>query len=204
VVDLALKAYNLNLVNISGSNPEMEVEVQINNLGTLPVSSTSFTIQYQLSNQPMVWQSGTQGIPPGDSILITFNTRIPLQTVPSPLATDELCLFVHHPQDIDGSNDSICNISLAFLSINEYEKGLVGIYPNPSTGAFYINTHKKVSQLTVHDMSGKVVLSKETNQPLHHFKVEERLKNGHYIILVIYHDGEVSTGRITINQAERG
>lgn len=80
-----------------------------------------------------------------------------------------------------------------FLAASEVSKKENFVYPNPFNSTVFINNVEKVSNVTISDVSGKIVqtmdlVSKEINL--------SNLKTGVYILSVKYMDGTTSTEKI--------
>ena len=86
------------------------------------------------------------------------------------------------------------------VSINEVENNSsVSVYPNPVKNIINFNVAKENSTLTVFDVTGKVVFSKQLLNKTNAISVTE-LTNGFYIYSVNSKSGDITTGNFVVNK----
>lgn len=200
VIDLEAK--NMSFQVLPNTPPEMIVSLQVNNLGNTTVNSGTYNVRYQISGQTMITEVGQQDIPPGDSIIHVFNTQVNLIASPSPLASENICGFVGHPNDEDTSKNSLCEF-LTFLSAQEdvmLHKSLK-IFPNPSSGSeIKLSYPNYVEKIQIINQVGAVVEERKVQDALIDFSLKHQLKSGTYFILLHLRNGQYEVGTCVINQ----
>lgn len=81
---------------------------------------------------------------------------------------------------VEGGFDKF-RISESLVSVDEFEKQSVNIYPNPSNQQFFVQTEFEVKGYRIFDLTGKVLESKE-NINASNFEIGKNLESGHYFL----------------------
>lgn len=85
--------------------------------------------------------------------------------------------------DNDGSGfivDNINIIDLENLGLNEYNKTVISIYPNPVIDHININSNEKINSIQITDLTGKVILDETTTNKIN----VNHLSKGVYLIKI--------------------
>lgn len=140
-------------------NTVMTIEVDIHNYGYAPLNTVN--VHYQVDTEPMVMESWTGALAPGNSESYTFTTR---WTSPAEPGFINICSWTTEPNggtDQVLSNDQSCetnvNVSVNGLaSINPY----ISLYPNPYSDNLsieYTLGARSHVLMEAYDLTGKLV-----------------------------------------------
>lgn len=108
----------------------------------------------------------------------------------------------HSPGEIDivaqgvntsGYDNIVISANQTLLAVSDVSdaKAKVSVYPNPATDVINVKSDNKISQISIFDVSGKVVkVSSETSVNV------ENLAKGTYLVNVKYEDGTTETKKV--------
>ncbi|MCB0792063.1 MAG: T9SS type A sorting domain-containing protein [Flavobacteriales bacterium] len=130
----------------------LSVRAWVKNFGNQAISG--FPVHYRFANDPVVTETFTTSLQPGDSSLFTFTQQLlPLNTM-----SGDLCTWSAEPNDADALNDTICvNIDLV-AGVNEVREAIIRVAPNPASDELVISgTQGSGAHLTLVDLAGKQI-----------------------------------------------
>ncbi len=84
------------------------------------------------------------------------------------------------------------------VGIDEMEEQNISIYPNPSTGIFYISgipADETISNITIHDLLGKQVYGVQSTNTIN----LESNSNGFYFVTINFESGDRITRKVSVN-----
>lgn len=156
VYDLELTQLDTTLI-VSG--PALSVSALITNVGTERLDTVE--LFYEVSNAgSAVSQVFYPALEPGEDTLLDFSQSLNLDSLPSALSTENLCVWVDVNRDVTSSNDSIC-YSLEALTETEFTLNEIKFYPNPASGAVVLQSDLPMDRVTIYDLKGAAVFSQE-------------------------------------------
>ncbi|GEM_PF-2168081 len=102
-----------------------------------------------------------------------------------------------HPRNIvdnlaNCANEEAVIAACDLLSINDLDKKSVKVYPNPVKDFLYISNDSNIQKISLIDVSGKVIFSKELNANKTEINITH-LKSGIYILKTITNNRESTT-----------
>lgn len=173
------------VMNLSGvSNPKLDFYYRNLNWGA---DQNELKIYYRTSS------TGTW------TLVTTFNTSIATWTnsgeitLPNPSATYQIALegVGKYGYGLDVDNLIVKNGTLSTSEIDK-QKNIIKIYPNPTSDFVNIKSEKKISEVSIFDLTGKIInQTKEENNdlkiPVHH------LPSGTYILQIKNSEGILSS-----------
>lgn len=134
------------------------------------------------------------------TLITSFNTNISSWTnsgaisLPNPSATYQIALegVAKYGYGLDVDNLKVSSASLAVSEINRTPLELK-ISPNPVSDILHINSKENITEVMIHDSSGKLIKIENNNSKN---QVSVRiLKTGIYFITVKYSDGTNSSSK---------
>lgn len=176
--DIALLSIDTTLRTLDTT---LVISAVIENVGNQNIDTVE--ISYELSNSTsVVSQTFFPLLAPGSDTVLVLSQAIDLQNLPSPISSENLCVWADTRADTNQSNDSLC-ISLINLNIDEVSpSNEVKIYPNPSDGWILVRSSFLMNQISIMDIHGKVLFSMDVDHENSISVRTEELPTGIYLI----------------------
>lgn len=176
-------------------NKELVISAVLTNVGNQLIDSVE--VSYQVSNSTAVLSESFQVLlAPNDDTNLVFSQTLNVDTLPSPIATEDLCVWATVGMDTVNSNDTLC-ISLMPLNSQQYSLPEVSvIYPNPSSGSLEIVSRAPISQVSIYRLDGKLVFRQKAYSAFQ-LSLDTDLPCGTYL-LAIENDDQREFKRIVI------
>jgi len=161
-------------------NEELTISALVTNVGNQVIDTVE--LSYQNTNAAnAVSESFYVMLAPAADTLLTFTQSLDLDTLPSPLSNEDLCIWTKVSQDMSNNNDTIC-LSLAPLSVEENTLMGISVYPNPASGKFMVQSNSPVKSIAIYRTDGVLVFEKEIDST--RAEVEAPLASGIYVVVL--------------------
>jgi len=142
------------------------------------------------------------GTPSISGAILPFDSLSSLNSLP---ADGVWTLYVDDPYNGDGGSINafridVCHVTPSLLGIQDNFQTNITIYPNPTKGIINVNLTelKGKTTLTLHDIQGRAILTKETTASNEVFNIEN-LQEGVYL-LSIENGGNKTTKKVILNK----
>tara|TARA_R110002050_G_scaffold49818_6_gene115550 strand:- start:85 stop:1191 length:1107 start_codon:yes stop_codon:yes gene_type:complete len=163
-------------------NEELHISTKISNVGNQVLDTID--VSYQVSNAPSaITESFFLMLAPGADTTVLLSQSIALDTLPSSLSTEDLCVWVSNTMDVSNSNDTLC-LSLKPLNIEAKPlTDVITIYPNPAISPFVVESLSPLNTISIYHINGSLVYRKELNSTFR-AEIEHNLPRGLYLVLL--------------------
>lgn len=86
------------------------------------------------------------------------------------------------------------------LSIDENNENPVAIYPNPNNGSFEITTNNAIKNITITDLSGRLVEQQSYSTNPTHYNFSGSLADGIYLVNITFANGKLFNQKIVVRK----
>ncbi len=171
-----------NTFNVQGTGSNGCKSTSSVSIGTLP----NPTVTIVSSNPTICAGSSSTLTANGAASYLWSNAGTTTSIVVTPTVTTTYTVSGLSGLGCSSSTTIVQNVSLC-AGLNEFEKGIYSIYPNPVVNTITIKSLKEMKTITISDVLGSVVMSKTANANVELIDVKE-LKSGIYFLSI---DGAV-------------
>ena len=185
-------AEDIGVSQILNTSTFNSLQIEIANYGLNDVNL--FDVSYKVTGYPgITTEVVSSNLIAGSSMNYVFSTPFS-----APAGTIEICSWTSHSLDMQLNNDTSC-IWTTILNIEDDEYTSFVVYPNPSSGVFFITNienNSKILSVKIFDLSGKIIYLKDSSKLVAEsdYKVDLKdHKKGVYIL-------QVQTNKRTTNQ----
>lgn len=190
--DLAVIGTRIGTYFPNGNYPEIELEVTVQNTGTVPITdfyvSSVGDLAVNCGRNTVHQQYTNQNLQPGDSMVVVL-PQFEIFVSPNGQPIRRSCAWTSHPNgrlDKDHRNDSFCDSLLLSVGMEPLLAGpKISLYPQPATGRTVLVVHSAGPwNATLFDLQGRILAEwKSLHQPQLEI-LQNRNPNGLYLLEV--------------------
>lgn len=164
------------------ANKELLISAKITNVGNQVLDTVALV--YQVSNSTtIINETFYVMLAPNADTTLMLSQAIDLDTLPSPLSSENLCVWVSTAMDVANANDTLC---LSLLPLQVEEDNLadeITVYPNPARGQFVVESLNPLTEISIYRIDGQLVYRIGLDSMVRE-EIKHNLPNGIYLMLL--------------------